>query len=187
MPGCQYKQFRIMQGTKYADAYGKVLAFYRDLVALVRPVRFYDLGCWQGGISALMADLGVPAVAVDVDVAPLLAGYPGVEFHRDDYMASADKYLMMIADEAGPVIVLCDGGGGEEAKLAQARRYAPGLRVGDVLLTHDFGELAESGGTTPAHLYPMMKSLGYARLENDGYDPLLMGLSMHMRVRGANA
>jgi len=183
MPGCEYKQFRIMQATTYEDKYGKVLAFYRDLAALVRPARFYDLGCWQGGISALMADLGVPAVAVDMDPAPLLEGYPGVEFHRDDYMGSADKYLMMIADETGPVVVLCDGGGGEEAKLEQALRYAPGLRVGDVLLTHDFGEVAESGGTTPARLYPAMAALGYDRLEMDGYDPLLMGLSMHVRVR----
>ena len=179
----QYKQFEIMQGTKYEDINGKVFAFYQDLITLIRPVRFYDLGCWQGGISAFMSDLGLPSVAIDIQPAPLLVGYNGVEFYQDNFLKSAKKYISMIVNEIGPVIVLCDGGGNLDAKLTQAHIYAPELRVGDVLLTHDFNNHDESGGTTPTKLYPLMESLGYSRLEMENYDPLLMMTSMHIRRR----
>jgi len=175
--GVQHNNIPIMQTSGSG-----ILDFYERLLTLFSPTRFYELGCWNGGLSAFMADHGCQAVAVDTDDAPAIHNYPGVVFLRWDYMAAAGELAGMIAREPGRIIVLCDGGGGPGAKYEQAKIYAPLLRIGDILLTHDYHEVEESGGSTPEKLNALLIPLGYEVLTVDKHDPLKIHTSVHIRM-----
>lgn len=104
-----------------------------------RIVFVFEVGVHRGGLTALLlARHGLDYAGVEIDPAIVDPRIPKASYRVDDAWAPAtlDWAGGLIAQAAGPAFVLCDGGN----KKRDLAAYAPLLRRGDWIATHDYGD-----------------------------------------------
>jgi hypothetical protein len=119
----------------------EVATTFRALFTDIRPRRVLEIGTADGGLTLLLRDLLDELVGADV---PLwTVDHSGVErphlAHPSLHQLTADTFairhhLVDFIGEAGPSVVLCDGGD----KAREFTTFAPALKPGDVIMAHDY-------------------------------------------------
>ena len=102
--------------------------------------RIIEIGTAHGGLSVLFGvfalTCGCKAITYDIEDTPNykdLFVRLGVDFRKRDVFASEQEIVSDIQGE-GKTVLFCDGGN----KTEEFRRFAPHLKIGDVIVAHDY-------------------------------------------------
>jgi hypothetical protein len=80
------------------------------------------------------------------------AWLPWVEFWVHDVLGDPEPVRARLAAMPGPLLLICDNGD----KPRELALYAPGLRVGDCIVTHDYAEEGAAGEVWHADVPPAL-------------------------------
>ena len=135
------------------------------VLAALKPARIVELGSGYGGVTLQLGTWasinGAHVLSLDItgsmseELLARLKTLPVCLEHRDIYADDTVEFIrLMISDEeAGPVLLYCDGGN----KMQEILTCAPWLQAGSVLGCHDW--ITE---VAPAIVEPFLDAHGYA-------------------------
>ncbi|MDP3767929.1 MAG: hypothetical protein Q8S13_07930 [Dehalococcoidia bacterium] len=147
------------------------------IIAPHKPQIVVELGTDEGGFSAWLADLVAPWGGkvwtfdreVKFDPALLDGRFPNLAFKQGDVLdlRAGGHYVAGLISTPAPTLIYCDNGN----KVREIELYAPLLRVGSLLATHDYTR-AERGEVPAAWAEPFVAALGYAPEGHDRMEAL---------------
>jgi len=115
------------------------------ILQLARIRLVVEVGVEHGGLAAYLASYchytGCQYKGIDITLNPLhptvREDMAGVQIEeRDAWIAeTVERVGQWVAAASGSVLIICDGGD----KPKELKLYAPLLRMGDVLIGHDYG------------------------------------------------
>lgn len=145
---------------------------FPDLAAIIaphRPQRVIELGTDEGGFSGWLADLVSPwdGFVHTFDIKPkfkprLLDDFDNLDFHEANVLSDTNKLVAKLIQEGDErVLLYCDNGD----KQREVELYAPLLKVGDLLATHDYNTEIMASWVEPFVSYLGFEKEGHERME----------------------
>lgn len=144
---------------------------FADIAAIISPHQpkiVVELGTDEGGFSGWLADLVLPwgGSVVTFDIKKkfktgLLLDFANLQFREADVLTAIHPSVRGALGSAAPALLYCDNGN----KQREVELYAPLLRVGDILATHDYNTEIMAEWVEPHVAALGFEKEGHARME----------------------
>jgi len=143
------------------------LVLIKSIVKKIKPKVVVEFGTFQGGFAGEIAETikGWNGILHTIDfkkfemVDTVLSICKNITFHQCDILSEIDKISQLLLND-GTVMLYTDNGN----KMKEIELYAPFLKKGDILGTHDYGTEVD-----PIIIEKMLKDWNFKQLYHEKF------------------